>query len=189
SVADLIDASSEAAARAATRSLKGEFSRQIDALVAELIDLRVLVEACIDFPEEDLEFLEAHGVQQRLRSLRERIGEIVNIGTSGKLLRDGIKVVLVGRPNVGKSSLLNRLAGEELAIVTDVPGTTRDTLRTELVLSGVPIHVVDTAGLREAQDLVEQLGIERTWNAARDADVLIVIVDVRQGMTDEDNDI
>ena len=189
SVADLIDASSEAAARAATRSLKGEFSRQIDALVAELIDLRVLVEACIDFPDEDLEFLEAHGVQQRLRSLRERIGEIVNIGTSGKLLRDGIKVVLVGRPNVGKSSLLNRLAGEELAIVTDVPGTTRDTLRTELVLSGVPIHVVDTAGLREAQDLVEQLGIERTWNAARDADVLIVIVDVRQGMTDEDNDI
>ena len=189
SVADLIDASSEAAARAATRSLKGEFSRQIDALIAELIDLRVLVEACIDFPDDDVELLEARNVEQRLRGLQERIAEVLRVGTSGKLLRDGIKVVLVGRPNVGKSSLLNRLAGEDLAIVTDVPGTTRDSLRTELVLSGVPIHVIDTAGLREAQDVVEQLGIERAWNAARDADVLVVIVDVQQGRTSADDEI
>lgn len=189
SVADLIDASSEAAARAATRSLKGEFSKQIDALIAELIDLRVLVEACIDFPDDDVELLEARSVTQRLRGLQERIAEVLRVGTSGKLLRDGIKVVLVGRPNVGKSSLLNRLAGEDLAIVTDVPGTTRDTLRTELVLNGVPIHVIDTAGLREARDVVEQLGIERAWNAARDADVLVVIVDVRQGRTSADDEI
>jgi tRNA modification GTPase len=189
SVADLIDASSEAAARAATRSLKGEFSRQIDVLVSEVVELRVLVEASIDFPDEDVELLEAQGVRQRLRGLDQRIGEVLRVGTSGRLLRDGIKVVLVGQPNVGKSSLLNRLAGEEIAIVTDVPGTTRDTLRAELVLSGVPIHVVDTAGLRQAQDVVEQLGIERTWNAARDADILVVIVDVRQGQTAADDEI
>jgi tRNA modification GTPase len=189
SVADLIDASSEAAARAATRSLKGEFSRQITQLGSEVAELRVIVEACIDFPDEDVEFLEEQGVRQKLRSLRERIGEVLRVGASGRLLRDGIKVVLVGRPNVGKSSLMNRLAGEEVAIVTDVPGTTRDTLRTELVLSGVPIHVVDTAGLREAQDVVEQLGIERTWKAAAEADVVVVVVDVRQGKTDADDDI
>ena len=189
SVADLIDASSEAAARAATRSLKGEFSRQIEVLVSEVVELRVLIEASIDFPDEDVELLEARGVRKRLRTLHERIGEVLRVGTSGRLLRDGIKVVLVGQPNVGKSSLLNRLAGEEVAIVTEMPGTTRDTLRAELVLSGVPIHVVDTAGLRQAQDVVEQLGIERTWNAARDADVLVVIVDVRQGKTPADSEI
>jgi tRNA modification GTPase len=186
SVADLIEAGSEAAARAAMRSLKGDFSREIGNLVAELIELRVLVEACIDFPEDDIELLEQRGARQRLRVLRERVGNIQRLGTSGRLLRDGVRVVLIGQPNVGKSSLLNRLAGEEVAIVTDIPGTTRDALHCELTIAGVPIHIVDTAGLREARDLVEGLGIERAWSAVREADIVLVVVDARHGCTPED---
>ena len=186
SVADLIEAGSEAAARAAMRSLKGDFSREIGNLVAELIELRVLVEACIDFPEDDIELLEQRGARQRLRVLRERVGNIQRLGTSGRLLRDGVRVVLIGQPNVGKSSLLNRLAGEEVAIVTDIPGTTRDALHCELTVAGVPIHIVDTAGLREARDLVEGLGIERAWSAVREADIVLVVVDARHGCTPED---
>lgn len=189
SVADLIEAGSEAAARAAVRSLKGDFSKEIGNLVSELIELRVLVEACIDFPEEDIELLEQRGARQRLRVLRERVGDIQRLGTSGRLLRDGVRVVLVGQPNVGKSSLLNRLAGEEVAIVTDIPGTTRDALRSEVILEGVPIHIVDTAGLREARDVVEGIGIERAWGAVREADVVLLVVDARHGPTPEDEHI
>lgn len=189
SVADLIEAGSEAAARAALRSLKGDFSKEIGNLVSELVDLRVLVEACIDFPEEDLELLEQRGARQRLRGLRVRIADIQRLGTSGKLLRDGVRVVLVGQPNVGKSSLLNRLAGDDVAIVTDIAGTTRDTLRCEVILEGVPVHIVDTAGLREARDLVEGLGIERAWGAVREADIVLLVVDARSGRTPEDEHI
>jgi tRNA modification GTPase len=186
SVADLIEAGSEAAARAAMRSLKGDFSKEIGNLVGELIELRVLVEACIDFPEDDIELLEQRGARERLRALRERVGNIQRLGASGRLLRDGVRVVLIGQPNVGKSSLLNRLAGEEVAIVTDIPGTTRDALHCELTIEGVPIHIVDTAGLREARDLVEGLGIERAWSAAREADIVVLVVDARHGRTPDD---
>jgi tRNA modification GTPase len=189
SVADLIEAGSEAAARAAIRSLKGDFSKEIGNLVLELIELRVLVEACIDFPEEDIEVLEQRGARQRLRALRERVAGIHRLGTSGKMLRDGVRVVLVGQPNVGKSSLLNRLAGDEVAIVTDIAGTTRDALHCEVILNGVPIHVVDTAGLREARDLVEGLGIERAWNAVHEADVVLLVIDARLGRAPEDEHI
>jgi tRNA modification GTPase len=186
SVADLIEAGSDAAARAAMRSLKGDFSKEIGNLVGELIELRVLVEACIDFPEDDIELLEQRGARERLRALRERVGNIQRLGASGRLLRDGVRVVLIGQPNVGKSSLLNRLAGEEVAIVTDIPGTTRDALHCELTIEGVPIHIVDTAGLREARDLVEGLGIERAWSAAREADIVVLVVDARHGRTPDD---
>jgi tRNA modification GTPase len=187
SVADLIEAGSEAAARAAMRSLKGEFSAEIVTLVSDLVELRALVEACIDFPEEDAQLLEERGTRGRLLALRQRVAQILRLASSGRLLREGVRVVLVGQPNVGKSSLLNRLAGEELAIVTAFPGTTRDAVRSELVLDGVPIHIVDTAGLREAQDPVERIGIERTWSAVQEADIVLLLLDVQHGRTVDDD--
>jgi tRNA modification GTPase len=188
SVADLIEAGSEAAVRAAMRSLKGEFSREIGTLVSQLVDLRALVETSIDFPEEDMEDVLAEGaVRQRFRVLRDQLHRIQNVAASGNLLRDGLQVVLVGEPNVGKSSLLNQLVGDDLAIVTDIPGTTRDTIRGEFLLGGIPVHVLDTAGLREARDLVEKIGIDRTWKAVRDADVVLLVVDIQRGRTVEDS--
>ena len=181
SVADLIEASSEAAARAAMRSLKGEFSQEIAALVSELTALRVRVESCIDFPEEDTGTHHDRGTTRDLRHLRDKLTSIQARSASGSLLRDGAQIVLIGPPNVGKSSLLNRLAEEEVAIVTEIPGTTRDIIRSELLLDGVAIHLVDTAGLRETTDTVERLGIDRMRKAVKDADLLLLIDDAAAG--------
>jgi tRNA modification GTPase len=176
-VADLIEAGSAAAARSALRSLSGEFSKRIQALVAGLIELRALVEACIDFPDEDVQLLSERDGLGRLDRLTRELDETLRASESGCLLREGAQVVLFGRPNVGKSSLLNALSGEEVAIVTDVPGTTRDALREEIQLDGVPLHIVDTAGLRESDDVVEAMGISRTLRALERADLGLLVMD------------
>jgi tRNA modification GTPase len=181
SVADLIDASSVAAARGAMRSLAGEFSARVNALRDALIDLRALVEASLDFPEEDVDFLEKARARERLLRVHEAVGTLYHTAMRGNLLREGARVVLLGRPNVGKSSLMNVLAGEEVAIVTEVPGTTRDALRRELVIEGVPIHVVDTAGLRDTEDTVERIGVERSWREIGQADIALHVVDSLDG--------
>ena len=176
-VADLIEAGSAAAARSALRSLSGEFSWRIQALVAGLIELRTLVEACIDFPDEDVQLLSERDGLGRLDRLSGQLREVLQASAAGSLLREGAQVVLFGRPNVGKSSLLNAVSGEEVAIVTDVPGTTRDALREEIQLEGVPLHIVDTAGLRESNDVVESMGITRTLRALERADLGLLVVD------------
>jgi len=186
SVADLIDASSEAAARGAMRSLAGEFSARIGHLVSALIELRALVEATLDFPDEEIDFLERGDAFKRLARLRAELGDVQRAAEQGRILREGARCVLIGQPNVGKSSLLNRLAGDEVAIVTEIPGTTRDPLRHELVIDGVPVHVIDTAGLRESEEPVEKIGIERAWREIGQADVALLVVDVTRGMADAD---
>ena len=180
SVADLIDATTATAARAAVRSLSGAFSREVHALVAGLTDLRMYTEATLDFPEEEVEFLAAGDVRGRLVALRARLDEVLTRARTGALLREGLTVVLVGRPNVGKSSLLNCLAHEEAAIVTAIPGTTRDLVERVIEIAGIPLTVVDTAGLRETDDAVERLGIERTWAAIAQADLALLLVDARE---------
>lgn len=186
SVADLIDASSEAAARGAMRSLAGEFSGRVGQLNGALIELRTLVEATLDFPEEEIDFLERTGVLEKLGRLQEGVTALLAEAEQGRILRDGARVVLIGQPNVGKSSLLNRLAEEEVAIVTEIPGTTRDPLRYELAIEGVPVHVVDTAGLRDATDAVEKIGVQRAWREIHQADLALLIVDATVGITDAD---
>lgn len=185
-VADLIEARSAAAARSALRSLQGEFSAEIHALVAEVTTLRLLVEACIDFPEEGIEDLPPNTADARLKLLMDRVAVVESAARRGSLLREGARVALIGRPNVGKSSLLNRLAGEEVAIVTDLPGTTRDVIRQELLLEGIPIHVLDTAGLRDPGDPIERVGIERTRGVIERADLVLFVADVQEGLTAED---
>ena len=177
SVADLIDASTATAARCAVRSLQGEFSGQIEALVQALTELRMLVEATIDFPEDEVDSLERGNAKSRLQDLQRRLSQIMAVSRQGRLLREGIQVVLAGQPNVGKSSLLNSLAGTERAIVTEIPGTTRDTIRETIDLDGVPLHIIDTAGLREPRDAVEKIGIERTWEAVTQADLVLWVSD------------
>ena len=186
SVADLIDASSEAAARGAMRSLAGEFSERVAQLNDALIELRSLIEATLDFPEEEIDFLERSGAMKKLTRLRTGVATLLAVAEQGRILRDGAKVALIGQPNVGKSSLLNRLAEEEVAIVTEIPGTTRDPLRHELAIEGVPVHVVDTAGLRHASDAVEKIGIERAWREIRQADLALLVVDATLGLTEAD---
>ena len=181
-VADLIDASTGAAARSAVRSLQGDFSREIGGLQAELTELRALVEATLDFPEEEVDFLEAANAFGRLDTLDARLGEVFSRARQGRLLQGGLHVVLVGQPNVGKSSLLNQLAGDELAIVTPVAGTTRDVVRGTLQIEGIPLHIIDTAGLRTTEDEVERLGIERTWREIERADVVVLLVDAQHGV-------
>ena len=176
-VADLIDASTEQAARSATRSLSGEFSKRIHELVDGLVDLRMLVEATLDFPEEEIDFLEAADALGRLDALRARLDAVLAEARQGALLREGLNVVLVGEPNVGKSSLLNALAGAEVAIVTPIAGTTRDRVAQAIQVDGVPINVIDTAGLRDTQDEVERIGIARTWAEAEKADVVLHLLD------------
>ncbi len=179
-VADLIDAASREAARSALRSLGGEFSAAVDALAARLTELRALVEATLDFPEDEVDRLHRDAAAARLAEVRTALDEVLRRSRQGSLLRSGIHVVLAGRPNVGKSSLLNRLAGEERAIVTAIPGTTRDALRETVLLDGVPVVVVDTAGLREATDGVERLGVERTRREVERADLVLEVLDASQ---------
>jgi tRNA modification GTPase len=176
-VADLIDAASREAARSALRSLTGEFSSAVAVLVDQLIELRALVEAMLDFPDEQVDSLHRNDAAARLARVKAALEEVLARSRQGSLLRSGIHVVIAGRPNVGKSSLLNRLAGEERAIVTSIPGTTRDALREAIQIEGVPLIVVDTAGLRAAQDEVERLGIERTQRELARADVVLEIFD------------
>jgi tRNA modification GTPase len=175
-VADLIDASTEQAARSASRSLAGEFSAQVDALAAELIDLRMLVEAALDFPDEELDVLESSDARGRIGKVSAALDTVLERARLGALLREGLHVVLAGRPNVGKSSLLNALAGAEVAIVTPLAGTTRDKVSQAIEIDGVPLHVVDTAGLREATDEVERIGIERSWAELARADVVLHLI-------------
>jgi tRNA modification GTPase len=172
-VADLIDASTARAARSASRSLEGAFSREVHALVAALVELRMLVEATLDFPEEEIDFLERADALGRLARLRASLDAVLDGARQGALLREGLHVVLVGAPNVGKSSLLNALAGAEVAIVTAVAGTTRDRIAQPIQVDGVPLVVVDTAGLRETADEVERIGIERTWQEVARADLIL----------------
>ena len=180
-VADLIDAASQEAARSAVRSLRGEFSAAIDAVVAQLVELRALVEAMLDFPDEEVAPLHHEDAAARLVRLRAALEQVLARSREGSLLRAGIRAVLVGRPNVGKSSLLNRLAGEERAIVTAVPGTTRDALREAIQIDGVPLMLVDTAGLRPSHDEVERLGIERTHQELEQADLVLAVFDAASG--------
>ena len=186
SVADLIDAASAEAARSAMRSLQGEFSRAIHQMVDSLISLRMLVEATLDFPEEDLDFLQAADALGKLNLIETELEHVLATAKQGSLLREGLHVVLIGQPNVGKSSLLNRLAGEEVAIVTPHAGTTRDTIRQQIQIHGVPVHIIDTAGLRTAQDEVEQIGITRTWAAIEKASLAVLLIDISQGETASD---
>jgi len=188
-VADLIDAATASAARSAVRSLQGEFSRAIGELNDELINLRMLVEATLDFPEEDIDFLKAADAFGRLQRLQLKLAEIFDRAGQGKLLQSGLHVVLAGQPNVGKSSLLNRLAGDDLAIVTPIAGTTRDALRSTIQIEGIPLHIIDTAGLRETDDEVERIGIERSWKEIERSDVVLLLVDARTGVTDADREI
>jgi tRNA modification GTPase len=181
-IADLIDSRSTAAARNAIRSLQGEFSRLINALVDEITQLRILVEAAIDFPDEEVDFLSGSDVEARLDALRARLSSVLHQARQGLLLREGLRIVIAGEPNAGKSTLLNALAGTDAAIVTDIPGTTRDVLRHEISINGVPLHIVDTAGLRHSEDPVEQEGIRRARAAIADAD-RVLLVDIRTRAT------
>jgi len=176
-IADLIEASSEQAARNALRSLQGEFSRRVHGLTERLINLRIYVEAAIDFPEEEIDFLADGHVLNLLDGVRADLAAVLREAGQGALLRDGMTVVIAGRPNAGKSSLLNALAGREAAIVTDIAGTTRDILREHIHIDGMPLHVVDTAGLRDTQDQVERIGVERALKAIGEADRILLVVD------------
>jgi tRNA modification GTPase len=176
-VADLIDASSEAAARSAVASMTGAFSHEVNDLADQIIGLRMLVEATLDFPEEEIEFLEKYDARKTLAGIRRELARLLSRARQGAILREGLHVVLAGRPNVGKSSLLNALAGDEVAIVTPIAGTTRDKVVQQIVIEGVALHIVDTAGLRETEDTVEQLGIERTWAEIAKADVIVHLQD------------
>jgi tRNA modification GTPase len=186
SVADLIDAATTQAARSAMRSLSGEFSFEIQRLKEMVVDVRLRVEAALDFPEEEIDALDRQAARDRVHALLQQLDRVLAAARQGSLLREGLRIVLAGRPNVGKSSLLNRLAGEELAIVTDIPGTTRDVIRQVIDLDGVPAYLLDTAGLRETQDPVERLGVERTREAIRQADLVILLMDATCGEVAED---
>jgi tRNA modification GTPase len=179
-VADLIDAATTTAARAAARSLSGAFSREIAAIIDALIELRMYTEATLDFPDEDIEFIRAADAQGKLSVLRERLAALVARSHQGSLLRDGLAVVLIGAPNVGKSSLLNQLVGDEVAIVTPVAGTTRDAIRSSVEIRGIPLHIIDTAGLRDAADEIEKIGIQRTWAEIGRADLALIVTDARE---------
>ena len=181
-IADLIEAGTEASARAAQRSLEGLFSDQVNKLQQELIDLRVFVEAAMDFPDEEIDFLADSDVLERLGSAGERLQALLDQAHQGQLLRDGINITITGLPNAGKSSLLNALAGRDTAIVTEIPGTTRDVLREHISLDGLPVHVADTAGIRESTDQVEAEGIRRAREALKAADLALLVVDVNEAL-------
>lgn len=186
SVADLISATTAEAARSAVRSLHGDFSSAINKLVDELIHLRMLTEAMLDFPEEDLDISDISLRTGLLAKVQANLQQTLHTAKQGSLLREGAHIALIGRPNVGKSSLLNRLSGEEVALVSDIPGTTRDVIRQEIQIRGVPLHILDTAGLRTSDDAIENMGMERTHQAARKADLIIMLLDSTKGCSDED---
>jgi tRNA modification GTPase len=188
-VADVINAETAQAAKSAIRSLSGEFSQAINQLLTALIDLRMYVEACLDFPEEDIDFISQGRVAEKIKYNQQTLAQIFHQAKQGSLLREGIHVVLIGQPNVGKSSLMNALAGEELAIVTPIAGTTRDTIKSAIQIEGVPLHVVDTAGLRETEDEVEKFGIARTWRATETANIALLLVDSAHGITEVEKSI
>jgi len=181
-IADLIAAESEHAARAATRSLQGEFSAVINELVEELISLRVHVESALDFPEEEIDFLADDAITAKLEQVKQKLLSVKKSAQQGRLLKEGMTVVIAGKPNAGKSSLLNQLAGQEAAIVTEVPGTTRDILREHIQIDGLPLHIIDTAGLRDSDDIVEQEGVKRAKKMIEAADMVLFVVDI------DDND-
>lgn len=178
-VADLIEASSEAAARSAMASLSGAFSGHVNALADRIVHLRMLIEATLDFPEEEIDFLEKYQALPTLQALSNDLGDLIQQAKQGMILREGLHVVLAGQPNVGKSSLLNALAGDDIAIVTDIAGTTRDKVVQQIHIEGVPIHIIDTAGLRDTDDTVESIGIARSWAEIEKANVIIHLQDAR----------
>ncbi len=191
-VADLIDASTEAAAKSASQSLSGAFSKTVNALVEQTINLRMLVEATLDFPEEEIDFLEKSNARGQLAGIVASLEEVFNKASQGALLREGLNVVLVGQPNVGKSSLLNALAGADVAIVTPIAGTTRDKVTETIQIEGIPLNIVDTAGIRaidDGVDVVERIGIERTWGEVGKADVILHMLDADLGPTRADEGI
>ncbi|SER15175.1 tRNA modification GTPase [Nitrosomonas sp. Nm51] len=188
SVADIIEASTSQAARCAVRSLQGRFSKTIDRLVQSLISLRMLVEATLDFPEEEIEGLHNEAVNNQLNTIKTQLNGVLSSAHQGYLLQEGIRAVLVGEPNVGKSSLLNQLAEDDVAIVTEIPGTTRDSIQKTITLAGVPVHIIDTAGLRETSDIVERKGIERTQSAIKDADILIRLTDLSRDTSEKEDE-
>lgn len=189
-VADLIEASTEAAAKSASQSLSGVFSKTIHDLVDKVIHLRMLVEATLDFPEEEIDFLEKSDARGQLERIRENLNKIFAEAAQGALLREGLNVVLAGQPNVGKSSLLNALAGSDVAIVTPIAGTTRDKVTETIQMEGIPLNIIDTAGIRDAgDDEVERIGIERTWGEVRKADVILHLLDASRGPTRADEEI
>ncbi|MCW8830246.1 MAG: tRNA uridine-5-carboxymethylaminomethyl(34) synthesis GTPase MnmE [Gammaproteobacteria bacterium] len=176
-IADLIAAESHEAARAAVHSLNGEFSEEIDKLVEQLTQLRIHIEAALDFPEEEIDFLADKVIENKLIEVTEKLQQVKASAKQGRLLKEGMTVVIAGRPNAGKSSLLNQLAGQDTAIVTDIPGTTRDILREHIQIDGLPLHIIDTAGLRESEDVVEQEGIRRAMQEIEKADRLLYVMD------------
>ncbi|PLA74648.1 tRNA uridine-5-carboxymethylaminomethyl(34) synthesis GTPase MnmE [Hydrogenovibrio sp. SC-1] len=185
-IADLIDASSQQAAKSALRSLQGAFSHEVNTLLEQLIQLRIYVEAAIDFPEEEIDFLSDGKVAGELQSILTQLNQVLASAQQGVLLREGMSVVILGRPNAGKSSLLNALSGRESAIVTDIAGTTRDIVKEEIQVDGLPLHVLDTAGLRETTDAVEQIGVARAWSAIEEADRVLVVVQANESIHPED---
>lgn len=189
SVADLIDATSEQAVRSANRSLQGDFSNAVHKLVENLINLRMFVEASLDFPEEELELADLNRCASKLKEISDSLDQTLNLARQGSILREGAHVVLVGQPNVGKSSLLNQLSGEEVALVSEIAGTTRDTIRQAINIRGVPLHIIDTAGLRESQDIVEQMGMERTKQAMQKADAILLLQEAGQEFEEKHQEI
>jgi tRNA modification GTPase len=188
-VADLIEASTEAAAKSASQSLSGVFSKTIHELVDKVVHLRMLVEATLDFPEEEIDFLEKSDARGQLERIRASLDQVFAEAAQGALLREGLNVVLAGQPNVGKSSLLNALAGADVAIVTAVAGTTRDKVTETIQMEGIPLNIIDTAGIRDAGDEVERIGIERTWGEVGKADVILHLLDASRGPTRADEEI
>ncbi len=181
-VADVINASTAEAARSAVRSLSGEFSNSINLVLAKLINLRMYVEACLDFPEEEIDFISQGKVAEKLAAIVLELKSVFAKAKQGSLLREGMHIVLVGQPNVGKSSLMNQLSGEEVAIVTPIAGTTRDSIKSTIQINGLPLHIIDTAGLRDTEDEVEKIGIARTYQALQNAQVALLLVDVAHGI-------
>lgn len=185
-VADVINAATIEAAKSAVRSLSGEFSAAINQLLNQLIELRLYVEACLDFPEEEIDFITQGRVAEKIERNQKALQAIFDKAKQGVLLRDGINIVLIGQPNVGKSSLLNALSGEEVAIVTPIAGTTRDAIKSVIQINGVPVHVIDTAGLRETDDEVEKIGIERTFRATESAHIALLLLDAAAGIGEQE---
>ena len=182
-IADLIDSSSLEAAKNAVRSLKGEFSNKINDLVQSMVELRIYVEAAIDFPEEEIDFLNDGHVATSLQIIIDQLSKILQSAHQGRVMQEGLSIVIIGKPNAGKSSLLNALAGHDAAIVTDIEGTTRDVLREKILIDGLPLHIIDTAGLRNTQDTVEKIGVERAFSAIKEADDVLIVRDSNNNET------